>query len=301
MPRDAANSIDPEEILKAYTLGYFPMARTHEDENAVWVLPEYRGVLPLDQAHIPRKLRRLVASNTFEMTANVDFKAVISACAARGMGPGAKVREERDETWINDQIREAYIELHRLGFAHSLECWQDGALVGGLYGLSLGGVFFGESMFSRVSNASKVAFIHLIGRLIIGKYQFIDTQFYTDHLGQFGVVEISNEDYQILLGKALQHSARLPLGSSWGAHREFSDPVNYGVAEFSPGKISSGSVSMTASRSKPSSSSEGPDLGGAVDDVVSGSEDKSVAPVVSPSASGSVSTSCVLQSIIQTS
>ncbi len=210
MPSDSTTTIDPEEILKAYTLGYFPMARSHDEAQAMWVLPDQRGVLSFEDAHIPKKLRRLVARDPFLVTANQRFHEVLDGCAALGEGPGDNVRADRDETWINDQIREVYGELHRLGFAHSVECWEDDTLVGGLYGIALGGVFFGESMFSRRTNASKIAFTHLIGRLKIAGFAFIDTQFYTEHLSQFGVVEISNDEYQHWLQQALRLEVQFP-------------------------------------------------------------------------------------------
>lgn len=217
MPRDSATSIDPEEILKAYTLGYFPMARAHDEPHAMWVLPEERGVLMFEDARLPKKLRRFVAKDPFLVTANQCFRDVLDACATLDEGPGEKVRKDRDETWINDQIREVYNELHRLGFAHSVECWEGNVLVGGLYGISLGSVFFGESMFSRRDNASKVAFTHLIGRLKIAGYTLIDTQFYTEHLSQFGVSEISNDDYQQRLLSALLIEASFPEADNYSA------------------------------------------------------------------------------------
>lgn len=214
MPRDSANSIHPEDILKAYTLGYFPMARSHDEQNAMWVLPEERGVLLPEAARLPRKLRKSVARDPFHITANQAFEQVIEQCAARGEGPGERVRADRMETWINDQILDVYTQLHRMGFAHSLECWENDVLVGGLYGLSLGGVFFGESMFSRRTDASKIAFAHLIGRLKISGYCLIDTQFYTPHLAQFGVVEIEDSDYQILLQDGLMQHADYPVADN---------------------------------------------------------------------------------------
>ncbi len=214
MPRDSACEIHPEEVLKAYTLGYFPMARTHDDPHAMWVLPEERGVLMLTDAHLPRSLRKFMARDPYLVTANQAFPDVLDACAERYAGPSDKVAEDRSETWINDQIREAYLALRDMGFSHSIECWRAGRLVGGLYGISLGGVFFGESMFSRESNASKTAFGHLIGRLKLAGFWMIDTQFYTDHLSQFGVVEIPDADYQLRLDRALRINAQFPVVSS---------------------------------------------------------------------------------------
>ncbi|MEL6506525.1 MAG: leucyl/phenylalanyl-tRNA--protein transferase [Pseudomonadota bacterium] len=214
MARDSAHDIHPDEILKAYTLGYFPMARTHDDPAAVWVLPQMRGVLTMADIHVPKKLKKFIKTDPFEVTTNQCFDAVLAACAARSKGPTPSVRAERSETWINDQIVEAYQELHRMGFAHSVECWADGDLVGGLYGLALGGVFFGESMFSRAPNASKTAFVHLVGRMRMNHYTLLDTQFYTDHLGQFGVQELPNTFYQLLLQDGLTQTCQFPVGSS---------------------------------------------------------------------------------------
>ncbi len=217
MARDSSTQILPEEILKAYTLGYFPMARAHDDDEIVWVLPEERGVLLLNQTKVPRKLRRLVARDEMKVTTNQCFSRVIQACAERDAGPSAAIRLERDETWINDDIAEVYCRLHGLGFAHSVECWYGEQLVGGLYGLSLGGVFFGESMFSRMTNASKIAFTHLIGRLKIVGYDMIDTQFYTDHLGQFGVMEMANDDYQEILETSLMKDVNFPVTDNYSS------------------------------------------------------------------------------------
>jgi leucyl/phenylalanyl-tRNA--protein transferase len=191
MARDSAHDIDPDQLLKAYTLGYFPMARRRSDAHVVWVLPDHRGVLDLDQARAPRKLRKLIAAAPFEVSVNRDFAAVIAACAEPGPG--------REDTWINDSIHQVYRELHRLGFAHSVECYENGELVGGLYGVAVGEIFCGESMFSRRTNASKVALAHLIARLKHGGFKVLDTQFHTEHLAQFGVVEMPDADYQVLL------------------------------------------------------------------------------------------------------
>ncbi|MBB5519616.1 leucyl/phenylalanyl-tRNA--protein transferase [Amphiplicatus metriothermophilus] len=195
MPRDSAHDIDPDQLLKAYTLGYFPMGRRRDDPKTVWVLPQNRGVLRLENARIPRKLRRLIARAPFEVRVDTAFHDVIRACAAPAPG--------REETWINEPIEEVYCALARRGFAHSVECYADGALVGGLYGVVLGAVFFGESMFSRRDNASKVAMAHLIARLKIGGFRMIDAQFHTEHLAQFGFEETPNAAYQRLLAECL--------------------------------------------------------------------------------------------------
>jgi leucyl/phenylalanyl-tRNA--protein transferase len=199
MPRDSAHEIQPDQLLKAYTLGYFPMGRRRDDPNVVWVLPDHRGVLLLDEARAPKKLRKLIAREPFEVRVDTAFPEVIRGCAAPGKG--------REDTWINDPIEEVYCELNRLGFAHSVECWQGGRLVGGLYGVAIGAAFCGESMFSREKNASKVAMAYLIARLKTGGFRMLDTQFYTEHLAQFGVAEIPNADYQELLAECIPVAA----------------------------------------------------------------------------------------------
>ena len=200
MARDSASSISPEELLKAYSLGYFPMAKSKDEKDVVWVLPEIRGALPLDQARCPRRLKRFLVKNPFTMRVNSAFSSVIAECAAE--------TKDREDTWINDEIKEVYCELHHLGIAHSIECYEGEELVGGLYGVAVGGVFCGESMFSRRTNASKIALLQLITRLKHTGYKLLDTQFYTPHLAQFGVSEIDNEDYQLLLNKYLPLDAR---------------------------------------------------------------------------------------------
>ncbi len=195
MPRDSASRIDPDDLLKAYTLGYFPMARSRRDDSAVWVLPEMRGVLPLGEARAPRRLLRTLKSEPFDVTVDKAFAEVIATCAASAKG--------REDTWINNAIKDAYLEVHQSGFAHSVECWRAGKLVGGLYGVALGGIFCGESMFSRVRDASKIAMLHLIARLRLTGFRLLDTQFHTPHLAQFGVRECSDTDYQEMLGGLL--------------------------------------------------------------------------------------------------
>ena len=199
MPRDSASEISIDELLKAYSLGYFPMARAREDEDVVWVLPEERGLIPLLTARLPRRLKRFVKTDPFDIRINTAFKDVITACA--------DATPSRPDTWINDAIIEAYCELHYRGIAHSVECWRDDQLVGGLYGIVCGAAFCGESMFSRQSNASKVAMAHLIARLKIGRFDFIDAQFVNEHLEQFGLEAIPNDDYQLMLRSALLKGA----------------------------------------------------------------------------------------------
>ncbi len=199
MPRDSASAIPTDDLLKAYTLGYFPMAHARDDLNVVWVLPDERGIIPLDAAHVPRKLARFLKTDPFEIRINTAFSDVINACA--------EATNLRPDTWINDAIIEAYTELHYQGHAHSLECWRGDRLVGGLYGVVLGAAFCGESMFSRETNASKIAMLHLISRLKIGGFQFIDAQFVNEHLMQFGLISVKDADYQIMLETALDSEA----------------------------------------------------------------------------------------------
>lgn len=191
MSSSAQPYLSPDEILKAYTLGYFPMARSRDDESVVWVLPDFRGVLDLAKAAAPKRLLRTLRAEPFSVTRNKAFKEVIAACAESARG--------REETWINPMIETAYTELHVAGYAHSIECWRGDRLVGGLYGVSVGGVFCGESMFSRERDASKIAMLHLIARLKHAGYALLDTQFYTEHLAQFGVEEWTDANYQAAL------------------------------------------------------------------------------------------------------
>jgi len=192
--------VTPELMLRAYRAGLFPMAETRQGERLYWLDPEQRGVLPLDDFHLPHRLLRTVLSGTFEVTADRDFAAVIAACAQAAPG--------REDTWINPEIERLFTELHRLGAAHSLECRQHGELVGGLYGVVLGGVFFGESMFSRARDASKVALAHLVARLRLGGFRLLDTQFVTHHLSQFGAIEIPRDAYKALLAASVEVPAR---------------------------------------------------------------------------------------------
>ena len=203
MPRDSANAIATEDLLKAYRLGYFPMARSREDASVVWVLPDERGVIPLDAAHVPKKLARFLKTEPFEIRINSAFTDVMMACA--------EATKARPDTWINDAIIEAYCELHFQGRAHSVECWRDGKLVGGLYGVVMGAAFCGESMFSRATDASKVALCHLVARLRMGGFRLLDTQFVTDHLKTFGCEEIPAREYQKRLEAALDYQARFPI------------------------------------------------------------------------------------------
>jgi leucyl/phenylalanyl-tRNA---protein transferase len=202
----AASEITPEVLLRAYACGIFPMAESADDPTLFWVEPEIRGVIPLEGFRIASRLARTVRSDAFTVTVNAAFKAVISGCAAPQPG--------RDDTWINTRIRDLYIGLHQLGHAHSVEVWDNDELVGGLYGVSLGRAFFGESMFHRARDASKVALVHLVARLIAGGFELLDTQYVTEHLRSFGAVEISRRRYCALLDEAIKGEAdfiKLPM------------------------------------------------------------------------------------------
>ncbi|MFC0632462.1 leucyl/phenylalanyl-tRNA--protein transferase [Brevundimonas balnearis] len=177
------------DLLAAYASGVFPMGEARDDPRVFLVEPERRAIFPLDGLRVSSRLRRTVRRDAFEVRADTAFVEVLHACAAPGRGP------DREDTWINAPIRALYLELHRLGHAHSIECWRDGALVGGLYGVTLGGAFFGESMFSRATDASKVALVHLVARLRRGGWALLDAQFMTDHLARLGAIEISQADY----------------------------------------------------------------------------------------------------------
>lgn len=188
--------VTPELMLRAYRVGLFPMAETRRGARLYWLDPEQRGILPLDGFHLPKRLLRTVLSGPYQVTSNQAFAEVIAGCAASAPG--------REDTWINLDIERLFQELHRQGHAHSVETWQDGALVGGLYGVSLGGVFFGESMFSRARDASKVALVHLVARMRLGAYTLLDTQFVTGHLAQFGATEVPRDAYKAMLAAAVQ-------------------------------------------------------------------------------------------------
>jgi leucyl/phenylalanyl-tRNA---protein transferase len=194
--------LTPDILLEAYAAGIFPMAESADDPELFWVDPTRRGILPLDRFHVPRRLGRVVRRGRFEIRVDSAFEAVVRGCAAHS--------ETRPSTWINDEIIRLYGTLARRGAAHSVECWREGELVGGLYGVALGAAFFGESMFSRVTDASKVALVHLAARLRQGGYRLLDTQFLTPHLAQFGAIEISRARYHRLLAEALRYPGVFP-------------------------------------------------------------------------------------------
>lgn len=191
--------IPPDLLLKAYASGVFPMAESATDPEVFWVRPETRGVIPLDAFHVPKSLRKTIRQQRYDVRFDTDFAGVIDGCAEE--------RAERETTWINAPIREAYIRLFEIGHCHSVEAWHEGLLVGGLYGVSLGGVFFGESMFSRETDLSKVCLVHLVERLNERGFVLLDTQFTTEHLKRFGAIDVPRGKYEKMLEKALQAEA----------------------------------------------------------------------------------------------
>lgn len=199
---------DARDLLSCYARGVFPMADAREDDRVFLIDPERRGVIPLEAFHVSRRLARTVRAEPFEIRTDTAFRAVVQACAEAGPG--------RTETWINHPIEDLYVDLHARGFAHSVECWRDGELVGGLYGVSLQAAFFGESMFSRRRDASKVALVHLVARLIAGGYRLLDTQFMTEHLTQFGTQEISRLDYHRRLALAMSAEGEFQRAGAMG-------------------------------------------------------------------------------------
>lgn len=192
-------TITPKILLQAYAVGIFPMAETAEDNALYWVEPDERGIFPLHGLRISHSLRKQVRKQAFEIRIDSAFSKVIDACAAK--------TESRQSTWINARIRKLYNQLHQMDHCHSVECWQEGKLVGGLYGVKIGAAFFGESMFSRVTDASKVALVHLIARLNAGGFQLLDAQFMNPHLKTLGAIVISKADYKELLPSAIAASA----------------------------------------------------------------------------------------------
>ncbi len=195
----ATIEITPDVLLRAYACGIFPMAENAHDPALYWIEPQQRGVIPIHDMQVHKRLARSIRQDVFEVRIDSDFAGVIAGCAAR--------REGRKSTWINGRIRELYGELFDMGHCHTVECWRDGKLVGGLYGVHLHGAFFGESMFSDVRDASKTALVHLVARLKAGGFSLLDTQFVTDHLRQFGAEEIDRARFQGLLNAALARQA----------------------------------------------------------------------------------------------
>lgn len=195
-PRDQFE-ITPDILLRAYSIGLFPMAESATDESLFWVDPDARGIFPLDGLIISKSLAKTVRSDRFEVRVDCDFDAVIDACAASG--------EDRETTWINGRIRSLYRQLFDVGHVHTVECWAEGVLVGGLYGVHLGAAFFGESMFHRKADASKVALVHLVARLAKGGFRLLDAQFVTPHLASLGAIEVPKKAYRRQLAQAVSH------------------------------------------------------------------------------------------------
>lgn len=196
--------LTPELVLSAYSIGLFPMANDRDDPVIHWIDPLHRGVLPLDRFHVPRSLKKTIRRQPYRLTVDAAFPAVIAACAEPTGG--------RPRTWLNDDMIRLYVALFERGHGHSIEAWDGDRLVGGLYGLAMGAAFFGESMFSRATDASKVALVELVARLRIGGFTLLDTQFVNDHLRQFGIEEITRTAYKARLKAALQGEAALPTG-----------------------------------------------------------------------------------------
>ena len=202
-PDPFAVELTPELILRAYQAGIFPMAEDATSDDLFWVSPQLRGIIPLDNFHISTSLRKTLKTHPYSVKVDTDFAATIEGCATAGT--------DRDSTWINPAIRKLYGALFERGFVHTVEVWDGAEIVGGLYGVSIGAAFFGESMFHRRTDCSKIAMAHLLRRLKAGNYRLLDTQFITDHLRTFGGIEIPREDYELRLADALGHEA------DWGA------------------------------------------------------------------------------------
>ena len=206
---DVMIEITPQVLLKAYACGIFPMAESAEDNALYWIEPERRGILPLDGLHVPNRLARTIRKGGFEVRFDHDFEAVIEGCAAPRSG--------RRSTWINGRIRGLYRDLFALGHCHTVEVYEGDSLIGGLYGVHLGRAFFGESMFSRARDASKIALVHLVARLRFGGFVLLDTQFVTGHLARFGAIEVGRAEFQRLLEGALAGGAGAGVGVRAGA------------------------------------------------------------------------------------
>jgi leucyl/phenylalanyl-tRNA--protein transferase len=191
-------------LVQAYARGLFPMAESRSSKEIYWVDPEQRGVIPLDGFHVSRRLKRFVRGDPFQITVDAAFEQVIEACGSVDYARG------RFDSWINPEIVRAYVELHRLGLAHSVECWAEDRLAGGVYGVSLKGAFFGESMFSRETGGSKTALVHLVAMLKAADYSLFDSQFVNDHLKQFGVLAVPKHEFQVMLADALSQDCQFP-------------------------------------------------------------------------------------------
>jgi len=250
--------ITPDIVLKAYATGIFPMADSAGSDHLYWYDPDPRGVLPIAGFHVPRRLRKTLRGAPFTIRTDTAFEDVIDGCA--------EATPERPETWINHAIRDMFIHLYKMGYAHSVETWQDDRLVGGVYGLSLGGAFFGESMFSRRTDASKVALVHLVARLWAGGYTLLDTQFVTDHLRQFGALELPRDVYRQQLQQALAVDAVfIPapaenwLAGKWLAEKKLGGAADYSLPPSSPLPAALASVSASSCSTSACSASSGRD------------------------------------------
>ena len=235
---DVMIEITPQVLLKAYACGIFPMAESAEDNALYWIEPERRGILPLDRAHVPKRLARTIRKGGFEVRIDRNFEEVIEGCAAPRSG--------RRSTWINARIRNLYRELFVLRHCHTVEVWQDGQLTGGLYGVHLGRAFFGESMFSRARDASKIALVYLIARLKYGGFTLLDTQFVTGHLARFGAIEVSREEFQRFLEAALAGGFAQGSGSGASAAGGPAGGFGAGGASAAAGGISAGRASAAS-------------------------------------------------------
>jgi leucyl/phenylalanyl-tRNA---protein transferase len=194
--RSRDRSITPELLLRAYSIGMFPMSESADDPELFWVEPDIRGIIPLDGFHVSKSLQKAIRKAPFDIRFDTAFDQVVEKCA--------EAAEDRPSTWINQQIKDLYGALHRLGHAHSVEAWEGDELVGGLYGVTLGSAYFGESMFSRRTNASKICLVYLVERLRERGFTLLDTQFTTEHLKTFGAVDIPKAEYGVLLDKAME-------------------------------------------------------------------------------------------------
>ena len=227
--------LTPELVLKAYCSGVFPMAEGRNSDEVYWYDPEVRGVLPIEELHVSKKLKKTILKKTYTITFDKAFADVISKCA-----------DIRKDTWINDEIISLYTKLHDAGYAHSVEAWLDGELVGGLYGISIGGAFFGESMFSTATDASKVALVYLVARLWKQGFTLLDAQFVNEHLKQFGIKEILKNNYMVFLEQALKLEVSFNKGYSLS---EKLDPVSSESTSFSTGMLDKGCLLSGAASS----------------------------------------------------
>ena len=237
--------IDLDLLMRAYANGIFPMSDARDDPDTFWIEPEQRAILPLGGFRLSKSLAKTIKQDRFAVTADMAFARVIETCA--------ESQDDRRDTWINPDIEEAFCDLHRLGHAHSVECWLDGELVGGLYGMAMGRAFFGESMFSRATDASKVALAWLVARMNIGGFVLLDCQFITDHLASLGAIEISQEDYLVRLEAALGRDYQASVASSSSPSSAAAGAAGAGVWGALDGFLAAGTVSSDVSSAVSSS------------------------------------------------